>query len=923
MQLGNLIITDNKSRYIATQKIYYIACELGMSKINASKISALSSEIYRAMGSNLSVKLSYRKKASVDCLLLCFSGSLVSSIPHACRYFFDLWEEKSIHHKGEGQIFAEKEFVPISIRSQDDLFESCVKIINRKSRDELLKDLEEKNLALEKWGEELKHAKAAAESAAEIRSVFLANMSHEIRTPMNGILGFTNLLLKDELTQKQYNYLKKIQSSGNSLLGIINDILDFSKIEAGKLQIEKTEFYLTGLMEEIGGMFAEQAGHKGIDLTIAVNKNVPVYLKGDPLRLKQILMNLTSNAIKFTHEGHVSVLVECEKLTNKFVNLSFRVTDTGIGISKENISKLFSPFTQADGSTTRKFGGTGLGLAICKQLVTLMNGSIDLTSKLGKGTTFKFELSFEIDEHAFSQVPKSKGSVDLKKLKILVIDDFDVSRQVQVEMLTSFGVTVLEAVSAETGIKIMEQESSQKHPFDLVLMDWKMPGGMNGIQAASVISEDPGLNSIPIVIVSAYISEGEMKEKHKGVHSFLSKPVMQSTLLNLLLELFGAADKSKVKSKSFNLMSDNFKKKLLGSKILLAEDNLINQEVATDFLTEVGVDLTIVDNGIKAVEAIRNEKWDAVLMDMQMPDMDGYTATKEIRKHAEFAQLPIIAMTANAMSGDRDKCMEAGMNDYITKPFAPVELYSVLTKWIKREYHSRFSDMNEQAMNEEKYPDNCFLTDQAVQWLREHGIDATQALKTMSNKANLYEKVLQRFFNSIPETIDQLFAAMQSDDWETARRLAHSTKGLAGTIGATKLFDQSLNLEISLKNGTNDIPLLHGYFVEEMMRVKEVLDHICKMKTEQSKQKDIKERSLSVDDFSSISQLLDQLTNSLDEDLGLAVDLCRQLCQFANNTIFSDETARIEEAVQGFDFDTVRKYIADLRQQLNNIKQNN
>ena len=537
---------------------------------------------------------------------------------------------------------------------------------------------------------EAEQARDIAEAATRAKSEFLANMSHEIRTPMNAIIGMIHLALQQDVSPKVREYLDIIENSSQSLLGIINDILDFSKIEAGKLDIEENEFYLGDILEQMSDIFRERTAEKGIELVMTAMHDVPMALIGDSLRISQILSNLLSNAVKFTDSGQIVVHVDCTERRTETARLRFAVTDTGIGIPGEKVPYLFEAFTQADGSTTRRFGGTGLGLAICKQLSLLMGGDITAESAPDVGSTFTFTILAkrqpEEREHVHEVPP------DLTDTRVLVVDDNEAARVMAEEMLRSFRFAVESVPSGEEAIERLSSIPAEH--FGLILMDWKMPG-MNGLETAKAIREDLGYGSMPILIMTAFGTQKDFEGPDSGfIDAFLMKPVKPSFLFDTIVNLFsktGRTEQGFITKDSLN------REAVKGIFLLLVEDNAINQRVAIELFKVAGIRAEIASNGIEAVAAVERTDYDVVLMDVQMPEMDGYQATRHIRKNPRFADLPIIAMTANAMKGDREKCLETGMNDYISKPIDPDQLYGKLKRWVPHKTFAREEETGDRA----------------------------------------------------------------------------------------------------------------------------------------------------------------------------------------------------------------------------------
>jgi len=526
-------------------------------------------------------------------------------------------------------------------------------------------------------------AREIAEEAAKTKSDFLANMSHEIRTPMNAIIGMAHLALKTEMTPRQRDYVKKIQNSGQHLLGIINDILDFSKIEAGKLNVERTDFELDKLLDNVANLVSEKTTAKGLELVFDVAPDVPRHLVGDSLRMGQVLINYANNAVKFTETGEIDIIFRVKEKSEKDVLLYCAVKDTGIGLTPEQQGKLFQSFSQADASTTRKYGGTGLGLSISKKLAELMGGEVGVDSEHGKGSTFWFTARLGIGAaRARTLMPEP----DLRGRRVLVVDDNDNARLVLNDLLTSMTFQVTEVGAGGTAVETVKGKAGTPEAIEIVFLDWQMPG-MDGIETARRI-KSLGLDPEPhLVMVTAYGREEVLNEAHAaGIEDVLIKPVNASILFDTAMRVLGAdvAEQRSAGDAPSLLLEEMAAIK--GARILLVEDNDLNQEVASEILTDAGFFVDIADNGQVAVDkVVRNpgEPWDIVLMDMQMPVMDGVTATIEIRKDARFNALPIVAMTANAMQQDKDRCLAAGMVDFVTKPIQPDELWTALRRWIK------------------------------------------------------------------------------------------------------------------------------------------------------------------------------------------------------------------------------------------------
>ena len=722
----------------------------------------------------------------------------------------------------------------------------------------------------------LKDARIEAEAATEAKGDFLANMSHEIRTPMNAIIGLSYLVLGTELNRKQHDYINKISSSANNLLGIINDILDFSKIEAGKMDMETIDFDLAETLDNFSSVVAVKAEEKGLELLIDLDPNTPMGLKGDPLRLNQILINLANNAVKFTSHGEIAICIEVVEQDQNNVTLRFAVKDTGIGMSEEQMSKLFQAFSQADGSTSRKFGGTGLGLSISKQLVEMMGGEIGVVSKLGKGSLFFFTAHFGVGLE-----PKQRGlralPEDLKDLRVLIVDDNPTSRTILARYLESFGFTTGEAASGEEGLNELEQADL---PYKLVLMDWKMPG-LDGIETTKRIHTNQHIKEMPqILMVSAYGRE-ELKEEAQdiGIGTFLVKPVNPSTLLDAILEAFGHGAIHEQTKTSIEAAEH-----VRGAHLLLVEDNEINQQVAEDLLIQEGITLVIADNGEIGVRMLKANPgaYDAILMDIQMPIMDGYTATREIRKDDRFKDLPIIAMTANAMAGDREKTKEAGMNDHIAKPIDVKELYDVLAKWI---------DIPEARRPQSSGSDTQPLTD-TVDIPQLAGIDTEAGLKRVGGKVALYRKILHKFKNSQADAVDRIQTAFDSGDIETAEREAHTLKGLAGNIGAEDLQLSAASIEKQIKDKSPSLTGIEHLVVE----LSKILNSLKVLEVQQKTVATIQA------DPARVKELLDNLRAHLEDDDAGAAEVLEEILPYLGNK-YSSQIKALANDIDDYNFE--------------------
>ncbi|MCB5183984.1 response regulator [Methylobacillus gramineus] len=624
--------------------------------------------------------------------------------------------------------------------------------------------------------EQLRQARDAAEEATLAKSMFLANMSHEIRTPMNAVIGLAHLALKTELTPKQRDYLGKIHSAGMSLLSVINDILDFSKIESGRMDLEQIEFSLDQVLNSVTNTLAHAASDGGLELLFDVADDVPRNLIGDPLRLGQILLNLVSNAIKFTHEGEVIIRCQLLDSNDQQIKLQFFVIDSGIGMDNDACNRLFQPFTQADGSTTRKYGGTGLGLTICKRLVGMMGGDIWVTSVPGQGSTFTFTSWFGNGAPAKPYILIN----ELNDLHVLIVDDNSVARGILAGQLSFLPFRLSYASSGSEAVALV-RELQHQQPIDLVLMDWKMPG-LSGMEAARLIKHDNSLSKIPaIIMVTAYGREEIRRESEDlNLDAFLVKPVSQSSLIDTLVGLYSSV----VSEQSYALPNSIYD--LSGMRLLVVEDNDINQQIASELLQSVGAVVDIADNGQVALDKLiaTPAGYDVVLMDLQMPVMDGYAATTAIRSDARFDHLPVIAMTAHATLEERQRCIDLGMAGHITKPIDPDLLYQTLS-----------------YLHPHKQGDTSLMVSETGGYslLEIQGFNVSDALRRVAGNQELYIRLLKQFAATQANVAVEIRQALEEGRTEDGVRLAHNLKGVASNLGAMALAEAAAELERSLR----------------------------------------------------------------------------------------------------------------------------
>ncbi len=889
--IGRIPLGTETVNVEARRKVLQLAQAIGFEPLTATTLATAASVLARA-GHRADPIGTFAASIDTDgaaALVITVETRSPVIAPEAAKQFFDRVRDDSTD--GRFQLICSRQlpnprFAPDAsfLKCQKELFES-------RSRDELLADVRSSNQRLEEHQaqleqtiiertNELTDAMDRADAANKAKSAFLATMSHEIRTPMNAILNMTGLALETELTNRQRQYLTVAHTSARNLLALINDILDFSKIEAEKLEIEIAPFRLREVLDEVTETFRAKVVEKHVELVVHASDDVPEGLLGDSLRVRQVLTNLIGNAFKFTEKGEITLRVSAVRdETDASVGLQFDVRDSGIGMTPEQQGRLFQAFSQADSSTSRKFGGTGLGLAISRRLARLMGGELSVASEYGKGSTFTFTARFDLQQESRLQRPFAPEPV--RDRRTLIVEDGESSRELMEALFRQFGMQCQSVISAEEALELLARENrpGAPNPFGLVVLDWMLPG-MNGIDAAAVIRSRTETREMPIILTSAYAGkEEEARAETVGVNVFLPKPITASSLLDSVAESGGL--KSVSASRSSSALGPIFG----GQRVLLAEDNEANQFVAQELLTALGLELDIAENGREAVDMANAGKYVAILMDMQMPEMDGLEATRILRRDPTFNGLPIIALTANAMKSDVEACRDAGMNDFVSKPIERDALVNTLRKWIA------VVPLTNGTPQVSPPPPSAPEPELALD-----GIDIAGTVRRLGLPFEKLRPMFLRFADSLPKTLLELQTAVASRDANATRRVAHAIAGAAGNLGADRLRESAKKLELAAKDEHPEFPTLLGAVETEAATALSAIQSLRPPPAPESK---VAAPAVDLKRFrADLQKLRDAVADS---DLTAAADTLQKIASAPPQ--HADAISAIRDLVDGYEFD--------------------
>jgi two-component system sensor histidine kinase/response regulator len=762
---------------------------------------------------------------------------------------------------------------------------------------QLNQDLEQRVLERTR---ELEAATELAEAAARAKADFLANMSHEIRTPMNAIYGMGHLLQRTNLARNQRDYVDKMLQAGSHLLAIINDILDLSKVEAGKLEIEQVEFELDSVLANVSNLLGEKASAKALELIFEVDSNVPRLMVGDPLRIGQILVNYGNNAVKFTDEGEIRIKVECANQSGREMLLKFSVRDTGIGMTPQQQQRLFRSFEQADTSTTRRYGGTGLGLAICKRLAELMGGEVGVSSSIDSGSSFWFTASLQVSTTApRALIPR----LDLRGLRVLVVDDVEAARLSMSELLVQLTFVPDVAASGEDALTAIKRANEEGAPFEIVILDWRMPG-LNGAEVARRIRDMPLSKQPRLVLATGYAREEVIKDAHAvDITEVLVKPVTASVLFDSLMGL-AVGNTSPETHQDFESVSisSHHQRAFSGYRILLAEDNPLNQQVALGLLQEEGFEVTVADDGAVALDYLSSQPFDAVLMDVQMPVCDGLSATRKLRLNPALRELPVIGLSANVMSDDQRRCMEAGMNDFVAKPIEPTALFTTLKRWLPGNSAKttwQFVSSEFPGLHGSQADGSTFKID---------GVDTEQGLRRIGGRAERYRDLLKGFLAGHAMDDVRIRCAVDAKDYANAARLAHTHKAAAGQIGAEPLY----LLAQSLENALGSLPAnpeVENDLARFSALLKGVVQSVSKALESETRPEPQASKALGPDP-AELASLRSELKQLLERNDAKASRVFRQNSETWERALGAKNCGQLRQAVSEYDFDRALSLLA-------------